>query len=100
MNSEPKWHYKQLNLPVSVTLPNLIDRIQMEFSRFRISEVRRLDGLKLVFRDGSWIMFRASGTEPKTRIYCESLDQVRLEELLATAKKVLEDATATGNRSR
>ena len=61
--------------------------VEAEFAKFRISEVRRLDGLKMVFKDGSWIMFRSSGTEPKTRIYCESLDQIRLEELLGTGEE-------------
>jgi len=100
ISSEPKWHYRQVNVPVSVDLSSATDGIEMEFGRFRISEVRHLDGLKLVFKDRSWIMFRSSGTEPKTRIYCESLDSIRLEELLATAKKVLEEIATSGNRSR
>ena len=98
LGSNQKWQYKQLNIPISVDLSNVTDRIEAEFSRFRISEVRRLDGLKLVFKDRSWIMFRSSGTEPKTRIYCESLDQLRLEELLETAKKVLQGIAAPGNK--
>jgi phosphopentomutase len=98
--AEPKWRYKQLNLPISVNLPEALGRIEAEFSRFRISETRRLDGLKLVFKDRSWIMFRSSGTEPKTRIYCESLDQFRLDELLESAKRVLEDVAAPGTGLR
>jgi phosphopentomutase len=101
LGSDSKWHYRQLNVPISVDLSNVTDRIETEFSKFKISEVRRLDGLKLVFKDGSWIMFRSSGTEPKTRIYCESQDQVRLEELLETAKRVLQGiAAAPGNKQR
>ncbi len=100
ISSEPKWHYRQVNVPVSVDLSSAADGIEMEFGRFRISESRHLDGLKLAFKDRSWIMFRSSGTEPKTRIYCESLDSIRLEELLATAKKVLEEIATSGNRSR
>jgi phosphopentomutase len=100
LGSDLKWQYKQVNIPISVDLSSVTDRIETEFSRFRISEVRRLDGLKLVFKDSSWIMFRSSGTEPKTRVYCESLDQLRLEELLETAKKVLEGVAAHGNKQR
>ena len=98
--AEPKWRYRQVNLPISVNLPEAAGRIEAEFARFRISETRRLDGLKLVFKDRSWIMFRSSGTEPKTRIYCESLDQLRLEELLESAKRVLEDVAAPGTGLR
>ncbi len=43
------------------------------------------DGVKLNFGDGSWILFRASGTEPIIRIYCESPSAARVQELLAAA---------------
>jgi phosphomannomutase len=31
-----------------------------------------LDGVKLLFGDAGWILFRASGTEPVLRVYCEA----------------------------
>ena len=43
------------------------------------------DGVKLNFADGTWILFRKSGTEPMIRIYCESPDAGRVQEMLATA---------------
>lgn len=45
----------------------------------RVKRVETLDGIKLRFDDG-WLLFRASGTEPLLRIYCEmdSPDKVRL----------------------
>lgn len=39
------------------------------------------DGCKLYLKD-SWVMFRASGTEPVVRIYAEANDPQRLQELL------------------
>jgi phosphomannomutase len=51
------------------------------FRKFRISEERTLDGLKLILGDGSWVMFRPSGTEPITRVYCESKDPQQLDAL-------------------
>ena len=33
------------------------------------------DGTKIVFDDGSWILIRASGTEPLIRCYIESKDE-------------------------
>ncbi|HEY8132369.1 MAG TPA: phosphoglucomutase/phosphomannomutase family protein [Thermoanaerobaculia bacterium] len=50
------------------------------------------DGVKLNFDDGTWILFRKSGTEPMIRIYCESPDAERVEEMLATAVKELDRA--------
>ena len=92
LNSQPRWHYRQLNIPVSVDFSKLVEHAEEIFSRFRISEVRRLDGMKLFFDDQSWVMFRASGTESKTRIYCESREELRLMELVDAAKKVVENA--------
>lgn len=42
------------------------------FCGSRISEVRDLDGIKCILDDDSWILFRASGTEPLFRIYAEA----------------------------
>ena len=47
------------------------------------------DGVKLNFTDGSWILFRKSGTEPILRIYCESPDAGRVETMLDRAVEEL-----------
>ncbi|WP_243666723.1 hypothetical protein [Vulcanisaeta sp. JCM 16159] len=44
-----------------------------------------IDGVKVVFGDGSWILIRGSGTEPKLRIYSEALSAGRVEELINNA---------------
>jgi phosphomannomutase len=43
------------------------------------------DGVKMNFADGSWILFRKSGTEPIIRIYAESPSNERVQEMLDTA---------------
>lgn len=43
------------------------------------------DGVKMNFADGTWILFRKSGTEPIIRIYCESPEQSRVGAMLDTA---------------
>ena len=48
------------------------------------------DGVKLNLSDGSWILFRRSGTEPMIRIYCESPDAGRVQEMLETATRELD----------
>jgi len=47
------------------------------------------DGVKVNFADGSWILFRKSGTEPIIRIYCESPDAVRVQAMLDVATREL-----------
>lgn len=90
LESEPEWLYRQVNLPVAVDMRRVEQHAEEYFGRFRISERRRVDGLKVVFKDRSWVMFRPSGTEPKTRIYCESKDGLRLSELAESAKLLVE----------
>ncbi|WP_017324782.1 phosphoglucomutase/phosphomannomutase family protein [Synechococcus sp. PCC 7336] len=44
------------------------------------------DGHKFVLEDGSWLMIRASGTEPVLRLYCEALSPEAVEALLDWAE--------------
>ncbi|HUP63341.1 MAG TPA: phosphoglucomutase/phosphomannomutase family protein [Thermoanaerobaculia bacterium] len=48
------------------------------------------DGVKMNFADGSWILFRKSGTEPLIRIYCESPDAERVQSMLDKAVEELD----------
>jgi phosphomannomutase len=55
----------------------------------RIRQVITIDGRKMIFEDGSWLMIRPSGTEPKVRFYVESRDPAGTRDLVATAKRML-----------
>jgi phosphomannomutase len=48
------------------------------------------DGVKLNFADGTWILFRKSGTEPMIRIYCESPDAMRVQQMMETETRELD----------
>jgi phosphomannomutase len=48
------------------------------------------DGVKMNFADGSWLLFRKSGTEPIIRIYCESPDRERVQAMLDKAIEELD----------
>ncbi|ADY01188.1 Phosphoglucomutase [Vulcanisaeta moutnovskia 768-28] len=48
-----------------------------------------IDGVKVVFSDGSWILIRGSGTEPKLRIYSEALSMDRVEELINNTTNIV-----------
>src|SRR5438128_1554346 len=58
-----------------------------EFFGYKVSEIVRTDGMKLVFADGSWVCYRLSGTEPVVRVYSEATSEAGLEKLSAAAKK-------------
>jgi phosphomannomutase len=55
----------------------------------RIAEVITIDGTKMIFEDGSWLMIRPSGTEPKVRFYVESRSAAGTGDLVAAAKNLL-----------
>jgi phosphomannomutase len=90
VDGELEWLYRQVNLQVSVGIARIADQIEEYFSKYRIVERRTVDGLRVVFKDKSWVMFRPSGTEPKMRIYCEARDELRLAELVETARNLVE----------
>lgn len=90
IDGELEWLYRQVNLPVSVDLVKVMENVEEYFGKYKIVEKRTLDGLRVVFKDNTWVMFRPSGTEPKTRIYCEARDALRLAELVEAAKSLVE----------
>jgi phosphomannomutase len=90
-------HYdrRDLNRPMEVC-SRLIERVRAgeldrEFGPGLASREEK-DGVKLNFADGSWILFRKSGTEPIIRIYCESPSISRVQEMLDIAVAQLDRA--------
>jgi phosphoglucosamine mutase len=56
---------------------------------FAPNEINTLDGLRLEFPD-SWILIRASGTEPVIRIISESTSQTQTDELISKSKTLVQ----------
>lgn len=56
-----------------------------------ISQVIAIDGRKMILEDGSWLMIRPSGTEPKVRFYVESRTASGTAALVQAAKAMLEE---------
>jgi len=60
---------------------------------FGASEINTLDGLRLEF-DDSWMLIRASGTEPAIRVIAEASSLSRTRELLAKGREVVSSCLA------
>lgn len=54
-----------------------------------IEKINRMDGVKFLFENNSWMLMRPSGTEPMVRIYAESKSPQDLEEILEQGRKYL-----------
>ena len=73
-------------------MPKLKDRLTQEPTAIagrRVKQINRLDGLKIIFEDDSWLLVRPSGTEPLVRIYAESESPKDMEVLLEQGRKYL-----------
>ena len=55
----------------------------------RVASVNLLDGIKLIFEDGSWILVRESGTEPVARVYVEAHSPSDLEALARAGRELI-----------
>ena len=53
----------------------------------KVVDIKDFDGIKFILQDGSWLLFRLSGTEPKLRIYCETDSQRKLSKILEFGKE-------------
>ena len=62
----------------------------------KIVDVISLDGRKMILEDGSWLMIRPSGTEPKVRFYVESRTKRGTADLVEAARNMLKEIGLLG----
>jgi phosphomannomutase len=90
---ELQYNRRDLHRPMQQNT-RLIERVRAgELDRaFGVEFAKReeKDGVKMNFRDDSWILFRKSGTEPIIRIYCEAPTKDQVEAMLDVAVKELD----------
>jgi alpha-D-glucose phosphate-specific phosphoglucomutase len=53
-----------------------------------LAAMKDFDGVKYIAKDESWLMFRASGTEPIVRIYSEAASAARVKRLLDYGRRL------------
>ena len=54
-----------------------------------VEEVLTIDGVRISFTDGSWVLIRPSGTEPYVRITAEGKTQEHLDNIEEISKNFL-----------
>jgi len=74
---------------VAASLSEKLAREPKEIGGRLVESINRMDGVKFIFSEGSWMLMRPSGTEPMVRIYAESPDLLDLERLLEDGRKLL-----------
>src|SRR5688572_19436552 len=76
---------------IATKLKEKLDREPKKIGGRKIEKINRLDGVKFIFANESWMLMRPSGTEPLVRIYAESESGDDLEKLLEDGKRYLLD---------
>jgi phosphomannomutase len=74
----------------AAVLRDLEDVIPDAVAGTLVEEVVTVDGFKLLLADGSWLLVRPSGTEPKLRIYAEAGSESAAGTLLAEGRELVE----------
>ena len=77
----------------SALLANLCQQPPAKVGEQRVQRVLTIDGAKYLLEDGSWLLVRASGTEPVVRIYLEAPDALALQNLEHNARTLVEEVT-------
>jgi phosphomannomutase len=55
-----------------------------------VDGINTVDGFKIRLEDGTWVLVRPSGTEPKLRVYAEASSPERVEDLLEAGRDLVE----------
>lgn len=79
----------QLSPELEAALPEKLQNPPKQIGGRKISEIIRIDGNKYLFDDGSWMLFRKSGTEPVVRLYGEAGSAVALAELIKAGEEFI-----------
>lgn len=64
-----------------------LEEIPSRFAGHPVARLDTTDGRKMIFTDGSWILFRPSGTEPVVRCYLEARTPKDLDALTGAARE-------------
>jgi phosphomannomutase len=88
------FYFDRMDLHINDDLKNRIIQncqtsVYKTFGNYNVQNVEGIDGFKFHVSDNSWLMIRASGTEPLLRVYAESPDKAETENILSAAKEVL-----------
>jgi phosphomannomutase/phosphoglucomutase len=88
----PRFHMRKKAFRCPETLKNavMINALEEWKKKEEEAEVITIDGAKIIYPDGSWMLLRPSGTEPVFRVYVESQDFTRVKELIKVGSELIQ----------
>ena len=79
----------KLTNEIAKSLKEKLAQEPSEIGGKKIDNINRMDGVKFIFADKSWMLMRPSGTEPLVRIYAEAENREVLEVLIEQGRRYL-----------
>ena len=79
----------RLTEEIAISLKERLSQEPSEIGGKKVENINRMDGVKFIFADKSWMLMRPSGTEPMVRIYAETENKDDLEVLLEQGRRYL-----------
>lgn len=86
ISSLPKYEMMKDKVPVVGSLEEMYEKMKNHFTDYEINDI---DGLRLDFKDKSWIHLRPSNTEPIVRLYGEATTKERIDGLFKETKEII-----------
>jgi len=84
---------KRNDFPIPEDMRSHLDTVKQnppeQFAGQSVQEVKTLDGCQFLLKDGSWFLFRPSGTEPLVRCYGEASTPEGLDLVMREGAKLL-----------
>ena len=77
----------KLTQQLKESLAEKLDDPPRQLNGLKVRDVNTTDGVKLIFDDQTWLLFRLSGTEPVARVYAEACSPKDLKHVLDTGRK-------------
>jgi len=84
-----KYYYVREDLHLEKRVEPSKKHLPDELLGRKVVKINDSDGIKLICEDGSWLMFRGSGTEPIMRLYAEAQNLSRSKKLLEIGKQII-----------
>lgn len=87
--------YQRVDMhPDVAKMPSIVQSLKednpTEVAGMKVKHIDRMDGTKFEFDDESWLLFRASGTEPVIRVYAEASSQEKVQNLIDAGLGIVE----------
>lgn len=78
-----------LSPEIEAVFASRVSELPANIADTKVNNVIRIDGTKMILADGSWLLFRKSGTEPVVRLYGEAPSTGRLLEVMRAGKEFI-----------